>query len=206
MNNKRKAALRLVGLLFVIVLLAATVKFVLFKKAPAAAAHSTETMISTVEIIKDGTWGKPALYGFSRLQESLQGKGVSISQIPSLAQASTSFILLLGIPGESGEIQRLLKEGKFELSQKKEALAIKKIKEGDNNILVVAGSDDRGLMYALLGLSHQSPGDLVLGRQSGIPILPLVRVPVSSCVAHMQVVGMSGKGKSRLVSCLSSKR
>jgi hypothetical protein len=155
MNDKRKAVFRLIGLLFVIVLIAATVKLILFKKAPAAAAHSTEDRISAVEIIKDGTWGKPALYGFSRLQESLQGQGTSISQISSLAQASTSFVLLIGTPAESREIQRLLEEGKVELSQQKEALAIKKIKEGNKNILVVAGSDDRGLMYALLGLSHQ---------------------------------------------------
>ena len=42
--------------------------------------------------------------------------------------------------------------------------------------------------------------DLVLGRKSKFPLSPLVRVPASARAAHMYVIGMSGKGKSRLVS------
>ncbi len=155
MSEKRRSAFRVIGLIFIVVVIAAAVKFVLFKKAPAAADQPGENEISAVEIIKGGTWGEPVAYGLSRLQESLQGRGVSVSQIPSLSQASGSVVLLIGTPGESRAIQKLLEERKFELSQKKEALAVKRIQEGNKNILVVAGSDDRGLMYALLGLSHQ---------------------------------------------------
>jgi DNA helicase HerA-like ATPase len=54
-------------------------------------------------------------------------------------------------------------------------------------------------MFRLPFLSHQTPGDLVLGRQFNFPILPLVRVPVSARAAHMYVIGMSGKGKSKLL-------
>jgi hypothetical protein len=55
-------------------------------------------------------------------------------------------------------------------------------------------------------LSHQSPGDLVLGHQSKLPFSPLVRVPLSARAVHMYAIGMSGKGKSRLISSFSSKR
>jgi hypothetical protein len=61
-------------------------------------------------------------------------------------------------------------------------------------------------MFHLPILSHQSPGDLVLGRLWRLTISPLVRVPVSSRAAHMYVIGMSGKGKSRLISSFSCKR
>jgi DNA helicase HerA-like ATPase len=54
-------------------------------------------------------------------------------------------------------------------------------------------------MFRLPILSHHSPGDLILGRQSKLPISPLVRVPALASAAHISVIGMSGKGKSRLL-------
>jgi len=50
---------------------------------------------------------------------------------------------------------------------------------------------------------HQNNGDLVLGRLWKFPISPLVRVAASARTAHLYVIGMSGKGKSKLLeSCL----
>ena len=52
-------------------------------------------------------------------------------------------------------------------------------------------------------LSHQNTGDLVLGRLWRFPISPLVRVSAPAHTAHMYVIGMSGKGKSKLLAyCL----
>jgi hypothetical protein len=47
--------------------------------------------------------------------------------------------------------------------------------------------------------SHQNSGDLVLGRLGRFPISPLVRVSASARTAHLYVIGMSGKGKSKLL-------
>ena len=48
-------------------------------------------------------------------------------------------------------------------------------------------------------LSRQDSGDLVLGRLWRFPISPLFRVTASARTAHLYVIGMSGKGKSKLL-------
>ena len=46
---------------------------------------------------------------------------------------------------------------------------------------------------------HQNNGDLVLGDACGTSISPLVRVPASARTANLYVIGVSGKGKSKLL-------
>ncbi len=54
-------------------------------------------------------------------------------------------------------------------------------------------------MLRLPILQHQNCGDLVLGRLWRFPISPLVRVTASVRTAHLYIIGMSGKGKSKLL-------
>ena len=54
-------------------------------------------------------------------------------------------------------------------------------------------------MLHLPCLSRQNSDDLVLGRLWRFPISPLFRVTASARSAHMYVIGMSGKGKSKLL-------
>jgi hypothetical protein len=54
-------------------------------------------------------------------------------------------------------------------------------------------------MLHLPFLNHQNPGDLVLGHQRKSLISRLVRVTATARTAHMYVIGMSGKGKSKLL-------
>jgi hypothetical protein len=48
-------------------------------------------------------------------------------------------------------------------------------------------------------LPHQNRSDLVLGRLWRFPISPLVRVTASARTAHLYGIGISGKGKSKLL-------
>jgi hypothetical protein len=54
-------------------------------------------------------------------------------------------------------------------------------------------------MLHLPFLPHQNPSDLVLGCLWRFPISPLFRVTASARAAHLYVIGMSGKGKSKLL-------
>jgi hypothetical protein len=54
-------------------------------------------------------------------------------------------------------------------------------------------------MLHLPFLHHKDPGDLVLGRLRRLPISPVIRVTASARTAHLYVIGMSGKGKSKLL-------
>lgn len=47
--------------------------------------------------------------------------------------------------------------------------------------------------------AHRNSNDLVLGHLWRFPISPLVRVSVSARTAHTYVIGMSGKGKFKLL-------
>jgi hypothetical protein len=48
-------------------------------------------------------------------------------------------------------------------------------------------------------LPLRNSDDLVLGRLRRFPISPLFRVPASARTAHMYAIGLSGKGKSKLL-------
>jgi hypothetical protein len=54
-------------------------------------------------------------------------------------------------------------------------------------------------MVHLPFFQHQSNGDLTLGQLWNFPISPLFRVPASARTAHLYVIGMSGKGKSKFL-------
>jgi hypothetical protein len=54
-------------------------------------------------------------------------------------------------------------------------------------------------MLHLPFLPHQNTSDLVLGRLWRFPISPLFRVTASARTAHLYVIAMSGKGKSKLL-------
>jgi hypothetical protein len=54
-------------------------------------------------------------------------------------------------------------------------------------------------MLHLPFLPHHNRDGLVLGRLGRFPISPLFRVTASARTAHMYVIGMSGKGKSKLL-------
>ena len=48
-------------------------------------------------------------------------------------------------------------------------------------------------------LTRRTRSDLVLGCLWKFPVSPLVRVTASARTAHMYAIGMSGKGKSKLL-------
>jgi hypothetical protein len=54
-------------------------------------------------------------------------------------------------------------------------------------------------MVHLPFLSRQNRDGLVLGRLGRFPIAPLFRVTASARTAHLYVIGLSGKGKSKLL-------
>jgi type IV secretory pathway VirB4 component len=54
-------------------------------------------------------------------------------------------------------------------------------------------------MLHLVFRSRLDTGDVALGHVRRFPISPLVRVTASARTAHMYVIGLSGKGKSKLL-------
>ena len=63
--------------------------------------------------------------------------------------------MLIGTLESSDTIREWTNKGTLALSDTKESLAVKHIRDGSRSILAIAGADDRGLMYALLEIAQQ---------------------------------------------------
>ena len=106
----------------------------------------------SVKIIQSGSLGPPAQFGLRQLHLSLKKKNISYSND---AEPVESRSILIGTLSGSDQIRSFKKQGRLELSEKPESLAVKRLDADGGQRLVVAGSDDRGLMYALLELAQQ---------------------------------------------------
>ncbi|MBE3063615.1 MAG: hypothetical protein IMZ69_01190, partial [Spirochaetes bacterium] len=129
-----------------------------FSAAPASALPQAGASSSELTIVVDGAPGPPAAFGLSRLERALKEKGISLAQKGSLAQAVTPRVLLIGTASDSPVISALAGQGKVVVPGGKEGLVVKHLTEAGRNVLVIAGSDERGLMYALLEIARQIEG------------------------------------------------
>lgn len=120
---------------------------------PFSAAHDENFSKKAVIIIPDGTLGAPAQFGLQQFLQALDRKEIPYSKENTGSVVFRS--LLLGTLAGSNQIKSLKKEGRLDLAEHPESLAVKRLVEKGKEILVVAGSDDRGLMYALLELAQQ---------------------------------------------------
>ncbi len=125
----------------------------LFNMIPCSWASGGSSEIK-VAVSVDGLLGEPALFGLQQFLSSLDAKGISYSQKETSGDKSPA-LLLLGTLSGSEKIRSLRKQNLLDLSEAKESLAIQRIDQEDRRIVVAAGSDDRGLMYALLEMAQQ---------------------------------------------------
>ena len=84
---------------------------------------------------------------------ALHDKQLSVQQADSLDNAAGNTLLIAGVLGKDGPAERMLKAANHALPQSPEGLVIWKTDYHGKPAWVLAGSDDRGLMYAELDLS-----------------------------------------------------
>jgi len=121
---------------------------------PCSGATQGKSSYEAVVILKDGLLGKPAQFGLQQFLSTLDQKGFSYLQ-KEAAGDKTSSLLLVGTLSGSERIKSLHIQKRLELNEAKESLSVKRLDEKEQRILVVTGSDDRGLMYALLEMAQQ---------------------------------------------------
>jgi hypothetical protein len=107
-----------------------------------------------VTILVDGSLGPPAQFGLQQFLSVLDQKGVPYIQKKSADENSRS-LLFLGTLSGSETIGSLREQKRLDLSETKESLAVQRLDNEEQQILYVASSDDRGLMYALLEIAEQ---------------------------------------------------
>ena len=109
----------------------------------------------SISLISDHEPGPGARYGMKKVISALQRKGFSTKQITSLKEAQGDILIIAGIGKGSGEAANLVKTEKISLPDEEESLDIKHIRRREKNILLISGTDDRGLMYALLDVADR---------------------------------------------------
>jgi hypothetical protein len=108
-----------------------------------------------VAVVADGDLGAPAEFALGRLLQTLESRGLKAVRESSVEASSTSDVLLVGTLPGSPKVREMAASGLVEVSDKKESLAVMRLREGGRNVLVAAGADDTGLMYALLEIAEE---------------------------------------------------
>jgi hypothetical protein len=107
-----------------------------------------------VSVIADGPFGRASKHGLGAVKAALKAKGVAADE-PGSAAAMGKSLLVIGLARGEGLAARLLKDDQCNCPDVPEALVVHKTRHRDRPAWVIAGSDDRGLMYALLDVADR---------------------------------------------------
>ena len=138
-----------------------------------------------VSIVVDHPLGPASRHGLNKLRQALQAKGVSFAEAETLSTANARMLLVAGTEG-SPSVRRLLQSLRLSAPTARESLTIHHTSWEGVSALLVAGGDDRGLMYALLDVA-----DRVAWAENPEQPLPLHPFP-----HHLWVGGKAAHGHS----------
>lgn len=113
------------------------------------------SQLAEVSIVASNPFGAPVQHGLNKLKQALSAKQVAFEQVAEPAKASGKTILIVGLAGSDANIATLLSESDRKIPATAEALSIRKTTQFNKPAWVVAGYDDRGLMYALLDVAER---------------------------------------------------
>ncbi len=107
-----------------------------------------------VSIVTDASAGPGTTHALGKLEETLAEKSIPLERPVSLRAAGTS-VVVAGLAGGRGQAARLARRVKLTVPRVPEALGIRRVRVGGQDVLLVCGTDDRGLMYALLDVADR---------------------------------------------------
>ena len=122
---------------------------VLLALAPLASA----AVASTVSLVVGDSTPKPTQHGVGKLKLALQAKGVSLEEAAAFRAAQSDIVVVVGLASGPGEAATLISDLRLAPNTQPESLLIRKFNRDGKAVLLVAGVDARGLMYALLDVA-----------------------------------------------------
>ena len=108
-----------------------------------------------ISIITDPAMGQVAQHGMSKLTETLQDMGIPFETVGSIDDANGKSMIVIGLSEGAGPAASILKSGKRTVPSVSEALTVWKTRLQGKPVTVVAGYDDKGIMYALLDIAQR---------------------------------------------------
>ncbi len=129
--------------------------FVLLIYGATVLAGEVAGPIKKVVVITDAALGQPARHGVQKLEEALRAKEVEVSEGESQLSGA-DLVLLVGLGDGRGAAAAALAEMKAPSPRGAEALTVRTAaRYREKPAIVLAGSDDTGLMYAALDLADR---------------------------------------------------
>jgi hypothetical protein len=132
---------------FVTVLLALALAQPL-QQSPIPASQAVE-----VSLVANTEAGVATRHGWQKVEEALSAKGVRYEKVAALADAHGKSIIVAGLA--DGPVSQQLRSLEISIPEKPESLVIHKSVTAGKQTLLLAGRDDRGLMYALLEVADR---------------------------------------------------
>lgn len=127
----------------------------------------------TIAIIQASAIGAPGEFGCAELEASMRQRDVEIQRATDPAKAPQGALLLVGIPDRDVRLHDLVGSGRILVPPNPESYILRRLEVAGRPTLVVAGSDERGVMYALLEIArrirHLDPGTTVMSALSEMP-------------------------------------
>ena len=120
-----------------------------------AGPHAAYAESLVVSVVKDREPGSAAAHGLEKLTAALRAKGLVCENAATLAEAHGKLLVVAGLGGSDGPASGLLKAANHPAPQGSESLAIRHTQWQGKPVCVIAGSDDRGLMYGLLDVADR---------------------------------------------------
>lgn len=108
-----------------------------------------------VSLVGADLTAKPVQHGLDKLRLALQQKGVGLEEAASLGKSTGEMVVVAGFTSEPGEAARLLAQLPGTPPTNSESLVVRKLTKAGKSLLLIAGSDERGLMYALLDVAER---------------------------------------------------
>jgi len=108
-----------------------------------------------VSLVIDRQVGNPVRHGLDKVKTAFAERGLSVREVFSLDNAQGNVVVVAGLARDSGAAAELLRSLKRSLPEGPEALLIRFAKSKSKKLLLITGSDDRGLMYALLDVADR---------------------------------------------------
>ncbi|MBI4663921.1 MAG: hypothetical protein HY735_34405 [Verrucomicrobia bacterium] len=103
-----------------------------------------------IALITDAKPGLASAHGLAQLKTALRQKGVAFEEATRLEPKNSDLVIVAGLAGGKGAADEIRIAQKVEVPSKPESLVIRFTEWNGKTTLLLAGADDRGLMYALL--------------------------------------------------------
>lgn len=108
-----------------------------------------------VSIVSDSAPSSPVQHGLEELLQALKQEGITVERVQSIDKAKGERLVVAGLAKSEGLAAQLLQSTDQQPQKGKESLLITRTEVQGRSVLLISGTDPRGLMYALLDVADR---------------------------------------------------